>query len=241
VAHEFVRWLEVAPGARWLDVGCGTGALTEAILESAQPQGVVGVDPTAAYLERAREAIADERARFAAGSAQALSEPAEAYDAVVSGLVLNFVPDSVAAVKEFARVTRRSGTVAVYVWDYADGMEMLRAFWDAAVALEPQATALDEGKRFPICNPVALEECMRAAGIENVRTHAIDVPTRFRNFDDYWAPFLGGQGPAPSYLASIDDSRRDDLRELLRAGLPTGRDGSLHLVARAWAVRGVRR
>jgi hypothetical protein len=139
-----------------------------------------------------------------------------------------------------SRVVRAGGTVAVYVWDYADGMQVMRFFWDAAVALDHAAAELDEGRRFPLCAPSALDALFRDAGLDEVDTRAIDVPTRFRDFDDYWSPFLGGQGPAPGYAAALDDRRRTALRERLEATLPVAADGSIPLTARAWAVRGRR-
>ena len=138
------------------------------------------------------------------------------------------------------RVARPGGVIAVYVWDYAEGTQMLRAFWDAAVDLDPAAKLLDEGERFPICHRDALQSCLHSAGVEAIHTRAIEVPTVFHDFEDYWTPFLGGQGPAPTYLASLSESRRDNLRERVRGALPTQADGSIRLTARAWAVRGVR-
>jgi SAM-dependent methyltransferase len=240
VAQEFLRWLVVPPGSRWLDVGCGTGVLSQAILMHAAPHEVVGIDPSTAYILFARMRVSDPRARFQVGDAQALQAATAAYDAVVAGLVLNFVRRPDKAVAEMARATRRGGTVAAYVWDYAEGMQLIRYFWDAAGALYQRARELDEGKRFPICNPESLSELFRMAGLEGVEVRAIDVPTDFRDFDDYWSPFLGAQGPAPSYAMSLSEERRAALRERLRASLPTDPDGRIRLIARAWAVRGVR-
>jgi hypothetical protein len=119
-------------------------------------------------------------------------------------------------------------------------MDLMRHFWDAAVARDAQAAALDEGVRFPICRPDALEQAFRAAGLEAVAVSAIDIETRFRDFDDYWQPFLGGQGPAPTYAMSLDEASRAGLRQAVRERLPVASDGSLPLIARAWAVRGQR-
>ena len=240
VAREFLAWLGVAPGCRWLDVGCGTGALSQLILQLVSPKEVKGIDPSEGFVAFAREHVRDDRAAFEVGDAQALPLETAAYDAAVSGLVLNFVPRPDRAIAEKARVTRPGGTVAAYVWDYADGMQLMRHFWDAAAALDPAARDLDEGRRFPICRPEPLTDLFREAGLRSVEVRAIDVPTTFRDFDDYWTPFLGGQGPAPTYAMSLSDDRRTALRERIRAGLPVARDGSIHLTARAWAVRGVR-
>jgi SAM-dependent methyltransferase len=240
VAREFLNWLDVPPGRRWLDVGCGTGALTATILGNAAPGEVRGVDPSPAFLDYAQEQIRDPRASFVLGDAQALPEEAGSYDVVVAGLVLNFVPDPALAVAEMRRVVRPGGTVAGYVWDYAGKMQMTRHFWDAAVALDPAALELDQGRRFPICNPDALSQLFRDAGLVAVEVRAIDVPTTFRDFDDYWTPFLGGQGPAPGYTMSLSEERRAALREYIRSRLPFAPDGSIPLMSRAWGVRGAK-
>ncbi|HZD19456.1 MAG TPA: SAM-dependent methyltransferase, partial [Burkholderiales bacterium] len=136
------------------------------------------------------------------------------------------------------RVVALGGTVAAYVWDYAGEMQLMRYFWDAAVDLNPGAQPLDEGVRFPLCHPEALAALFRGAGLQDVEVRAIDAPTPFRDFDDYWTPFLGGQAPAPGYCMSLDERSRERLRERIRAKLPIRADGSIHLIARAWAVKG---
>ena len=195
VARGFVGWLAVPPGLRWLDVGCGTGALARTVLALAAPREVVGVDPSPAYVAFARERVKDPRARFEVGDARAMRADDASFDAVVSGLVLNFVPEPERALSEMARVARPGGVVAAYVWDYAEGMRMMRHFWDAAVELDPEAVELDEGRRFPLCAPEPLADLFRGAGLTDVEVRAIEVPTVFRDFDDYWPPFLGGQDP----------------------------------------------
>ena len=239
VAREFLAWLGVPPDRRWLDVGCGTGALAQTILEVASPGEVKGVDQSVGYVEYARAQSTDVRASFDVADARALPFETGSYDAVVSGLVLNFLPEPGRRVSEMVRVARPGGTVAAYVWDYADEMQLMRHFWDAAVALDPAASELDEGRRFPLCRPEPLTRLFRSAGLREVEVRAIDVPTDFRDFDDYWSPFLGGQAPAPSYAMSLSEERRAALRERIRAGLPIAPDGSIHLIARAWAVRAV--
>jgi len=239
VAREFVAWLGRPPGERWLDAGCGSGALAAAALEHGAGE-VVGLDRSPAYAAHARATAPDSRLRFGAADVRALPLRDGSRDLAVSGLVLNFVPEPRLALSEMTRVTRRDGRVAVYVWDYAVRMEMLRRFWDAAIALDPAAAALDEGVRFPICHRRALNDLFEEVGLRQVEVQPIDVPTVFQDFDDYWMPFLSGQGPAPGYVADLAEPARERLRETLRSRLPADGDGRIALVARAWAARGVR-
>jgi SAM-dependent methyltransferase len=237
MAPRFLAWLAVPAGQRWLDVGCGTGALCAAIADHGSPASLAGVEPSAGFLETAQRHLAGQ-ATLRGGNAAAIPFDGGAFDAVVSGLVLNFVPDPRAALAEMARVTRSGGVIAAYVWDYAGGMELMRAFWDAAVALDPDAARLDEGPRFPLCRPEALAQLFSAAGLQGVTTIALDIPTTFESFDDYWQPFLGGQGPAPAYAMSLDEASRARLRDRLCERLSPRADGLIVLNARAWAVRG---
>lgn len=241
VAHQFLTWLNLPAGLTWLDVGCGTGALSATILAMTAPAAVKGIDRSAAFSAYAQAQLHDDRVHFAVGDAQALPDATGTYDAAVSGLVLNFLPEPHRAIAEMARVVKPGGTVAAYVWDYAGEVQFMRHFWDAAVALDPAAQALDEGRRFPLCHPEPLAALFQAAGLDAVEVRPIDIATHFRDFDDYWTPFLGGQGPAPTYLNSLSEARRAALREHIRAALPFAQDGSIPLVARAWAVRGVLR
>jgi SAM-dependent methyltransferase len=240
VAGEFLAWLDLPRGARWLDVGCGTGVLTQSILAHAAPREVLALDRSPGFVAYARAQVDDARASFGEGDAQALPVADGACDAAVSGLVLNFVAQPDTALREMKRVLRRGGVAAVYVWDYAGEMQLMRRFWDAAAAIDPAARALDEGVRFPLCKPEPLRALFAAAGFDSIESRAIDVPTVFRDFDDYWQPFLGGQGPAPGYCCALPADRRDALRERLRASLPVDADGRIRLVARAFAARGIK-
>jgi SAM-dependent methyltransferase len=240
VAGAFVPWMAISPGARWLDVGCGTGALTQTIVELGQPAAVLGVDPSEAFLAHARVAVADGRVSFEGGDAAHLPASDASYDVAVAGLSLHFAPDAHAALAEWRRVTRKGGAIGAYIWDYADKMQFLRYFWDAAVALDPDARSLDEAVRFPIATEAGLSDAFESAGLTKVTIRAIDVPTPFRDFDDLWQPFLGGQGPAAAYAMKMPAVQREALRNHLRASLPVANDGSINLIARAWAVRGLR-
>jgi SAM-dependent methyltransferase len=241
VAEAFVAWTALLPGRHWLDVGCGTGALTEAVLASADPREVVGLDPSADFVGMAMARIVDPRVHFEIGDARALPMKSETFDAVVAGLVLNWVPDSEAAVAEMARVVRPGGIAGAYVWDYAGEMQLVRTFWQAATALDPAAAALDQARQFPLCQPAPLAALFRQAGLSDVAVDAIDIHTRFRDFDDYWRPhLLPGSASVQRYVTSLDEAQRAALREKLQAELPVAVDGSIPLIARAWAVRGTK-
>lgn len=225
---------------RWLDVGCGTGALSQTILATSNPKTIEGIDRSDGFVAYARNKVNDRRVTFEVGDAQALPVESNPYDVAVSGLVLNFVPQPERMVSEMTRAVKQNGIVALYVWDYSGKMQLMRYFWDAAKAIDPAAADLDEGLRFPVCNPDALRDLFRNAGLNQVKTKAIDVETHFKDFDDYWNPFLGGQGPAPGYAMSLSEEKRAQLRERIRASLPFALDGFIPLVARAWAVKGVK-
>jgi SAM-dependent methyltransferase len=197
---------------------------------------VTGVEPSEGFLKTAKSNLSD-RVALHQGTATAIPLGDASVDVAVSGLVLNFVPDQRAALAEMARVVDKDGTIAVYVWDYAEKMEFMRYFWNVAVQLDPHAIQMDEGVRFPICRPEALERLLATAGLRDVEVRAIDIPTVFESFEDYWQPFLGGQGPAPAYAMSLDATARARLRDGVRERLPIAANGSISLIARAWAAR----
>ncbi len=239
-AAAFIDWLAPPPHLRWLELGCGTGALSEIILARAAPASLLGIDPSEAFIQFARQKFQDSRAAFLVGNAQTLPAQPQPFDLAVSGLALNFIDDPVAALQALRGVLWPDGALAFYVWDYAGKMDMLRYFWDSVAALDPGARDLDEGVRFPICAPGALEAICRQAGFDQVAVDAIDTPTAFHDFEDFWSPFLEGQGPAPGYVARLEAPGRKALEDHLRAALPIRPDGSIHLVARAWAVQAIR-
>ncbi|WP_406293758.1 class I SAM-dependent methyltransferase [Embleya sp. NBC_00888] len=239
VAAEFVAWLDADAGLRWVDAGCGTGALTATVVDRCRPRWVLGLDRSAGFVARARAAV-PAPAGFVVADALALPVRDAACDVLVGGLVLNFLPAPDTAVLEATRVVRPGGLVAGYVWDYAEGMGLLRWFWGAAGAVDPVAARWDEGRRFTVCRPDRLRALWSAAGLVDVSVVPIEVVTGFADFDDLWEPFLAGQGPAPGYVAALSPPARDRLREALRAAVPTRADGSITLTARAWAIRGTR-
>jgi SAM-dependent methyltransferase len=207
-------------------------------LQTADPAFVTGLDRSPGYVTLARASIQDRRVQFEVADAAELAVESGRYEAVVSGLMLNFLPQPELGAAEMRRATRFDGCVAAYVWDYAGKMEMTRRFWDAAAALDPRALQLDQGVRFPLCKPDRLIQLFQEIGLRDVEARPIDIPTVFRSFDDYWLPFLGGEGSAPGYVKSLSVEQLMTLRERIRAGLPFADDGSIPLAARAWAVRG---
>ncbi|HET6391196.1 MAG TPA: methyltransferase domain-containing protein [Blastococcus sp.] len=238
VAAAFVGWLDRPPGARWLDVGCGTGALAEAVLSSAAPTDVVGVDPSPAFVASAAAAVPDPRVRFDVGDARALPVEDGWFDVAASGLVLNFVAERTAVLAEMRRAVGHGGVVAAYVWDYPDGMQLMTAYWDAATELDLADPTAHEAVRFGFCRPEPLRAMFAAAGLTGIDVTEIVVPTVFRDFDDFWSPFLGGTGAAPAHLAALPADQQEAVRDAVRERLPVAADGSIALTARAWAVRG---
>ena len=240
VAREFLRWLALPAGISWLDIGSGTGALSQTVLNGFSPKQVKGIDRSDGFVAHARQHVQAENVSFEVGDAQSLPFESNSFDAAVSGLVLNFVAEPQRAASEMVRVVRPGGVAALYVWDYAGEMQMTRYFWDAAVALDPATQSLDQGVRFAICKPEPLKQLFESSGLREVQTRAIDIPMHFQDFDDYWNPFLGGQGSAPSYVKTLSEENRTALRDYIHAHLPIADDGSIDLIARAWAVRGIR-
>lgn len=238
IAPLFLAWLDQPAGRRWLDIGCGTGALCAAILDRAAPSSLIGAEPSPGFRELASRNLG-ERARLLAASAEEMALTSGSCDVVVSGLVLNFLPDLRAALTEMRRVCTPGGTLAAYVWDYADGMEIIRRFWESAVSLDPAASGFDEGTRFALCRPAALKTAFERAGLVEVETTSLELDAAFAGFDDYWQPFLGGQGPAPAYAMSLTEEQRSRLRAKLKADLAPADGGGITLRARAWAVRGI--
>ena len=238
LAQEFLKWLDRPPGLRWIDVCCGSGMVTEAIVERSAPANVVGVDASAEQIRFAREHRADSKVTFQIADATALPFADSSFDAAVCGLGLNYIPNPSLALEEFRRVIRGDGIAGAYVWDYAHGARFVREFWDAATAIDSEATSFDQALRFPMCTQEGLRSLFEQAKLEEVDVRALDVVTLFSDFDDYWEPLLTGQGSAPNYLAARDEQIRTAIRERLRATLPRNRQGAIEMPARAWAIRG---
>jgi SAM-dependent methyltransferase len=240
LAREFLRWLSLPRNLRWLDVCCGSGVLTEAIVDDFAPARVAGVDASPQQIEFARSHRGRPAVSFETGDAMALSFADASFDVAVCGLGLNFVPEPERALQEMRRVTAPEAVIAVYVWDYVEGARFLREFWDAAAAVDREASAYDQAERFPLCNPDALRKLFQGACLEQVNVRALDVTTRFTSFEDYWQPLLTGQGSAPNYLATRNERTQNAIRERLQDSLPIDSEGAIEMPARAWAVRGRR-
>lgn len=251
VAESFIEWLDARASLRWLDVGCGTGALANATLAQARPAGVLGIDPATEYVRRAESLIGDPRASFMVADAMELPFDDRTYDMVVSGLVLNFVPDPARAVAEQVRVVRPGGSIGAYVWSYDDGLEFLRLFWEAATAVEPNASESARESAYSIATADRLKALFMGAGLRSVRVRPIDIDTTFASFDELWEDFLGAahlgrdgepgwKGSSHDLLRSVDASQRERIRVAYRARLTAEPSGHVRLAARAWAVSGRR-
>ncbi len=237
LATAFVRFANVRQGDSVLDVGSGTGAVAAAVAAVSPSSHIVGIDPAAGFVEFARARHGGDRIRFEVADAQQLPFADRSFRRTLSLLNLNFIPDPRKALQEMSRVTETGGTVAAAVWDYGDGMEMLRVFWDEAVALNPAADARDE-QRMRFSAHGELAEVFRAQHFQDVASDALTVDTPFSSFDDYWSPFLEKQGPAGAYVASLTTTAAEALRRRLRHRLlGDGPDRPFVLRARAWAVR----
>lgn len=236
IAPKFVDWVDAPSNADWVEIGCGTGALTQAILSATVPRSILSTDQSADFVAHAEALITDERVTFNVADAATLPCADASVDIVTSALVLNFIPDRQAALAEMRRVVRPGGLVTFYVWDYpGGGMGFIDAFWKAAAEIDPDALDLDESARFPFCNEVGLADLCGDAGASDMEIVAIDVETRFPDFDAFWRPFTLGAGPAPGYVKSLPVERQQQLRDHLANKFE--KVGRVALPARAWAVK----
>jgi len=238
LAPDFVDWLECPAGIDWLEVGCGTGALTSAICERANPRSVVACDPAGPFIEYARERLADRRVNFVVSGADDFPLGDRTYMSATSLLALNFFPSPESALKRMVSASAAGAVLSACVWDYSERMEFLRLFWDAAAEISAGASLADEGRRFPLCTPANLLGVFRDVGLHNVCCDALEVSTTFSSFEDYWRPMAAGTGPAPAFVQSLAPAEVERLKDTLQNTVPVALDGSIRLVARAWAVRG---
>lgn len=238
IAGEFVAWLAAPLDRDWLEIGCGTGALTEAVLAQASLRSLLATDLSDEFLRDTASRITDPRVTFRTAGAETLPARADSVDVAVSGLVLNFLYDRRTALREARRVLRSGGLLGFYVWDYpGGGMRMLSAFWRAAIACDPAAIDLGEQRRFPFCTRHDLTALCLEVGFAGVEVSALETRTEFADFEELWHPFTLGAGPAPGYVRSLDPERREALR--LAFAAEVGANGPIILPARAWAVRAI--
>ena len=237
MAPVFLNWLKVPSDKNWLDVGCGTGALSEAIVQNCKPKNLSCIDTSESFIEKVKQRISI-TGEYRVGSVDNLPFENESFEIIVSGFALNFFPNLERALSELKRVTKQNGLIAAYVWDYSGRMDFLRYFWDAAYQIDPKSRELDEGLRFPICNSENLINTFENANLKDVESAILDINTNFKNLDDYWNPFLDGQGPAPSYLASLNGELQNTLKNKIREILQFESNGSIKLLGRAIAIKG---
>ncbi len=236
IATKFVEWLAPAHDADWLEVGCGTGALTKTVLSSCSPRSILATDQSADFVAHAHDDIDDSRAHFEVADALHLPSDDASVDIVVSALVMNFIPHTQNAFAEMHRVLRPGGLFAFYVWDYpGGGMGFIDAFWKSAAEIDSDAIALDESARFPFCTKAGLAKLCEEAGIPDATIVAIEAETSVADFEAFWHPFTLGAGPAPGYCMNLDEDKRKALKDRLAAKL--GTVGTVTLPARAWAVK----
>ena len=237
MAPEFLKWLNLPPSLSWLDVGCGTGPLSDAIFKFNAPSHLTLIDPSEGFLAKAKDRLQN-KVEFLVGKASDLPFEDDTFEIIVSGLALNFFTNLESAFFGMKRILKANGTIAAYVWDYSGRIDLIRYFWDAAYSIDPNSRELDEGIRFPICDPKKLKNAFQTAGLSDVQVTNLDIITHFKDFEDYWNPFLGGQGPAPGYLASLSENKREELKNVIYNKLPIDPDGSIKLLGRAIAVKG---
>lgn len=237
LGRALIGFAGIATEQRVLDVGCGTGLLTAEIAARVGSANVVAVDPSEQFVTATRARVAG--TGVCAGRAERLPFPDASFDAVLSQLVVNFMSDAVGGVAEMRRVTKPGGVVAGCVWDYSEGMTLLRAFWDAARHVDRDSSHVDEAVTMRHCDRGDLAVLWRAAGLREVESGEVTVSAHYADFEDAWRPLLAGVAPSGAYVVALDETSRAALRQefFRRLGSPTG---PFVLTARAWAVRGRR-
>ena len=230
LAAEFADFAGVAPPARALDVGSGPGALTTELVRRLGSASVVAVDPSESFVEAARERHTGVDVRRA--TAEELPFGDDEFDTALAQLVVHFMGDPVAGLREMARVTRKGGVVAACVWDHAGGLGPLSPFWDSAREL---GSEIEDESKLAGARQGDLGELFEAAGLGDVDESTVSSRVEHRTFDEWWEPFTLGVGPAGVFTSRLDDDTRSRLRELCRARLP---EPPFTLTATAWAARG---
>ncbi len=238
LAPAYVGFAGVKNGERILDVGTGTGALASALEVAMTSSELAGIDPSEGFINYAKKNAKSGRVSFEVGDAQALRFKDASFDHTMSLLVMNFIPDHNKAIAEMRRVTRPKGVVSSCVWDYNEGMQSLRFFWDEVTALDPAMAPKDE-RNMKLTREGQLGEVWKKAGLVNVEEKPLVIDQAFSSFEDYWGPFLTGVGPGGAYVVSLPLERRVQLEARLRKRLLGNRDdGAFVLKARVWCVRG---
>ena len=238
LAPHFIAFAGVKNGDRVLDVGTGTGSVAATVEASMPVSEIVGIDPSAGFIAHAQKNAKSTRARFEVGDAQALKFNDASFDRTLSLLVMNFIPDHNKAIGEMRRVTRPQGIVSACVWDYDAGMQMLRFFWDEAIALDPAIEPRDE-RHMKLSRQGQLGDLWRKAGLINVHEAPLVIDQQYSSFNDYWELFKTGAGPGGAYVVSLAEDRRQQLEARMRKRLLGDRqDGPFMLKAKAWCVRG---
>lgn len=240
LAPSFLRFAGVGDGWQVLDVGCGTGNLTRALVASGDRIRATGIDPTADYVAFAREALPHPRARFLTGTAEQLPFADGSFDAALALLVLQDFGDARRAVLEMTRVVRPGGVVAACTWDFRDGLPMFQLLWQAAetVAAEAVSRHRDANPSRQRSGPADLQVLWRDCRLPGIETQALELSMPFASFDDYWRPFLGGATRTCRFAAAADAETGGALKSALAGSITAKPDGSFDLPARAWAVKG---
>jgi SAM-dependent methyltransferase len=236
LARELVTFAGVRAGDSALDVGCGPGALTAHLVSLLGADYVAAADPSEPFVAAARTRNPGVRVELAPAERMPFGD-AE-FDHSVAQLVVNFMSDAHAGLREMRRVTRSGGTITACTWDYAEGMTLIRNLFDAAIALDPAAAEHDEGRKMRYCQPDELRDLWLATGLRDIEVKPIVVIAQYENFEDLWAPLEYGVGPVGAYVLSLGTTRRSALKAKFADRLGVG-DAPFELSARAWAARGV--
>lgn len=237
IAGDFMQWLQPQANLSWLEVGCGTGALTTEILNSARPLRILAIDKSGAYLTKARSYISSPRVSFSKTDLSALDAGAE-FDYITSGLVLNFLSDVEEKLKCMKQYLRPGGSISAFVWDYAGHYQPMRIFWDSVKQLYKEAERFDAGIKYPLCSESNLTALFRSVDLSNIRFTKIEKIATFRDFDDYWLPIASAQGSVTEFLDTLNEGKKNDLKALVKSRLPMSLNGEIKLILSALAIEG---